>query len=122
MTSEPQSNTSPRDSQALQVVRGVIHVAVVVNATVWGFFDWAFPFPAVFVGLGALLITILIWALFLSPKPVLHTDRFGHGLIELLFLASGAGALLALGVPWWIAAAFFVVGAILGWIVPNRNK
>ncbi len=122
MTSEPQPNASPRDSQALQVVRGIFHLAVVIAATVWGFLDWAFPFPAVFVGLGALLLTIVIWAVFLSPKPVLHTDRFGHGLIELLFLASGAGALLALGVQWWIAVAFFVVGAVLGYVVPNRNK
>lgn len=122
MTSEPQANSNFRNSAVLQVVRAIIHLFVVIIATVWGFVDFALPFPAVFAGLGALLLTVVVWAIFLSPRPVLHADKFGHALIELLFLASGAGAILALGAPWWIAAAFFVVGAVLGYIVPNREK
>lgn len=103
-------------------MRALLHLGVVIAATVWGFLDWEFPFPAVLTGLGALVLTIVIWALFLSPRPVLHTDHFGHSLIELLFIASGAGSLLALGLPWWIPALFFIVGAVLGYFVPSRNR
>lgn len=122
MTSEPQSNQHPLGSQAWAVARGLLHLCVVVFVTVWGFMDWAMPFPGTFVGLGALLLSIIIWALFLSPRAVLHTDRFGHALIELLFLASGAGAMLALGVPWVIPALFFIVGAALGYFASARDK
>ena len=47
------------------------------------------------------MLTVVIWALFLSPKPVLRTDRFGQALIELLLIAGAVGALLSLGVHWW---------------------
>ncbi|MGO3146342.1 MAG: DUF2568 domain-containing protein [Leucobacter sp.] len=120
--SETGPSKNHRASAALQVVRMLFHLGVVISATLWGFTDWAFPFPALLAGAASLALTIVIWALFLSPRPVLHTDRFGHALIEVLFLATGAGALLAMGVQWWIAAAFFVVGAILGYIATPRSK
>ena len=103
-------------------MRGIFHLATVVIVTAWGFLDWELPFPGILVGAGALVLRVLIWALFLSPKPVLHTDRYGLALIELLFLASGAGALLALGISGWIAAAFGIVGAALGYVAALRTR
>lgn len=116
----PSKNNSTQ--QTLQVVRGTFHLATVAIVTVWGFLDWELPLPGILVGVGALILSILIWALFLSPKPVLHTDRYGLALIELLFLASAAGALLALGVSGWIAAAFGIVGAALGYVSALRTR
>ncbi|NLA65253.1 MAG: hypothetical protein GX862_04890, partial [Leucobacter sp.] len=53
---------------------------------------------------------------FLSPRPVLHTDRFGQSLIELLFIAAAVAVLLVLGVHPLIAVGFGLVGAVLGYV------
>ncbi len=53
---------------------------------------------------------------------MLHTDRFGRGLIELLFIGSGVGAMLGIGVPWPVAALFGLVAAALGYAVPERLR
>lgn len=121
MNSETPSTKNTRNSQSLLGVRALFHLATVVFVTLWGFLDWEMPFPGIFIGIGALVLSIVIWALFLSPRPVLHTDRFGLALIEVLFLASGAAALLALGISGWIAAAFGVVGAALGYVAGARR-
>ena len=68
------------------------------------------------------MLSLVVWALFLSPKPVLQTDRFGQALIELMLLAAGVGAMLALGVNWIIATAFGVVGALLGFVSSLRAQ
>lgn len=116
----PTPNSAARSSTIMQLVRSAWHLLVVVFVAIWGFVDWAWPWPGMLTGIGFTLLAVLIWALFLSPKPVLHTDRFGQGLIELLFIASGVGALLAIGVPWVVAVIFGLVGAVLGYIVPAR--
>lgn len=122
VNSETTSNQNARNSQTLLVMRGLFHLATIIFVTLWGFLDWEMPFPGALVGAGALLLSIVIWALFLSPKPVLHTDRFGLALIELLFLASGAAALLALGVSGWIVGAFGLVAATLGYVAAIRTR
>ena len=104
----------------LQLVRAACHLAVVVLVSVWAFLDWPQPWPGLLTGFGFTLLAVLIWALFLSPRPVLHTDRFGRSLIELLFIGSGVGAMLVLGAPWWLALGFGVIAAVLGYIVPAR--
>lgn len=121
VTSETQPQTDARMTDKLTVVRGLFHLASVIILTVWGFLDWAFPLPAIFVALGALVLSVVIWALFLSPRPVLRTDRFGQALIELLLLAAAVGALLSLGAHWAIAVAFGLAGTIVGYIVSSRT-
>ncbi|MGK0722804.1 YrdB family protein [Leucobacter sp. W1478] len=122
MTSEtPATPSSPsRSSLILQLVRSACHLITVVIVAIWAFADWAWPWPGLLTGIGFTILAILIWALFLSPKPVLHTDRFGQGLIELLFLASGVGAMLALGVHWVVALVFGIVAAVVGYLAPSR--
>lgn len=90
--------------------------------TIWGFLDFAFPVPAVFVGAGALILGVLLYALFLSPRPVLRTDRFGQALIELLLFAAAVFALLALGVAWWIAVLFGLAAAAVGFVASSQQK
>lgn len=122
MTSETPAApaSASRFSLILQLVRSACHLITVVIVAFWAFLDWAWPMPAILTGIGFTILAILIWALFLSPKPVLHTDRFGQGLIELLFIASGVGAMLALGVHWVVAVAFGVVAAVVGYLAPSR--
>lgn len=104
-----------------QAVRGLFHLTAIVTITIWGFVGWEMPYPGILVGLGLLALSVLLWALFLSPRPVLATDRFGRALIELLLLAAGVASMLGLGVNWIIAVAFGVVGATLGFVASLRS-
>lgn len=106
----------------LQTVRGLMHLVAIVSVTAWGFIDWTLPFPGTLVGLGALAVGVLVWALFLSPKPMLRVDRFGQALIELLLFGGATAALLSINVPWPLAVGFGVAGAIVGYATSMRTK
>ena len=121
MTTDTPAATT-RSTQVLTAIRALWHLAVVVAVCVWGFAAWPQPWPGLLTGFGFTALSVLIWALFLSPRPVLQTDRFGQGLIELLFLGSGVGAMLGLGVPWVAVLLFGLVGAVLGYVVPERLR
>ena len=96
-------------------IRAVWHLAAIVAVSVWGFVAWSLPMPGIVFGVGALVISVLLWALFLSPRPALRgVDRFAQSMIELLLLAAAVAALIDLGVPWAIAALFGLAGAALG--------
>lgn len=121
-TSSPTAHPTPDrpTSATLQLVRAACHLIVVVAVFVWGFLDW--PAPWIWLtGFGFGLLSVLIWALFLSPRAVLHTDRFGQSLIELLFIASGVGAMLALGVHWIVAILFGLIAAVAGYLVISKK-
>ena len=100
----------------LSAVRSVIHLLLILSISAWGFFAWPLPLPGALIGLGMLVATVLIWALFLSPKPVLGVDRFGQSIIELLLVAGAVAALLAIGVFWAIPVAIGVVAVIIGFV------
>lgn len=104
-------------SQGLQITRSLWHLAAVIAITIWGFTAWPMPQLLGFIaGFGALIFTVLLWALFLSPKPMLRADRFASSMIELLLIAAAVAALMQLGVHWVIAAAFGLIGVIIGYI------
>lgn len=113
---------SPRLTATLQLLRALCHLIVVVAVCIWGFASWPLPWPGLLSGIGFTLLAVLLWAAFLSPRPVLRTDRFGLGLIELLFIGAGVGAMLGIGVPWPLAAVFGLVAAVLGYVVPERLR
>lgn len=105
-----------------QSLRSLCHLAAVLIVTFWALTAWPIPFPGLFIGFGALVLTVLVWALFLSPRPVLRTDRFGQALVELLFIAGAVAALLALGAGWPVAIVFGVVAAILGFVAGSPSS
>lgn len=121
MTSTAESKT-PRSTVALPLVRALFHLASIIIITVWGFLSWPLPFPGIFTGIGFFIFSALIWALFLSPKPVLRTDRFGQALVELLLLATAVAAMLFLGVFWVWGVLFGIVGAVIGFIASSRRR
>lgn len=112
---------APRSTAILQVVRALFHLATVVIITVWGFVSWPLPFPGIITGVGFLALTVVIWALFLSPKPMLRTDRFGQALVELLLLAAAVAALLFFGIFWVWPMVFGVAGAVVGYLASARK-
>ncbi len=117
-TTQPQA---PRSTAIMQVVRALFQLATIVIITVWGFVSWPLPFPGIISGVGFLVLTVVIWALFLSPKPMLRTDRFGQALVELLLLAAAVAALLFLGVFWVWPVLFGVAGAVIGYLASARR-
>lgn len=84
--------------------------------TFWAMNSWRLPFPGLLAGAGFFVLTTVIWALFLSPKPVLRTDRFGQALIELLLIAGAVGALLSLGTNWIVALILGIIAAVVGYL------
>lgn len=100
----------------LSALRSVVHLLLILSIAAWGFYTWTLPLPGVLIGLGMLLAAVLIWALFLSPKPVLGVDRFGQSIIELLLIAGAVAALLAIGVFWVIPVALGIVAVIVGFL------
>lgn len=115
------SNTDPATTSVWQFIRSLFHLAAIVMVTVWGFVSWPLPWPGVLTGLVVLVLAVLLWALFLSPRPVLRTDRFAQALFEVLLLAAAVAAMLSLGVFWLWPVLFGVVGAVLGYIVSSRQ-
>lgn len=109
-----------RSAPTVQLLRAICHLGIVVAVTWWALLEWPLPWPGLLAGVGFLALTVLIWALFLSPKPVLRTDRFGRALVELLLIAGAVGALLGLGVHWILAVIFGVVAAVLGYVANTR--
>ena len=105
----------------LQLARGLFHLAAIVTVTVWGFLAWPLPFPGILTGIGLCILSVLLWALFLSPKPVLRVDRFAQALFELCLIAAAVAALLALGVFWVWPVALGIAAAAVGFIASSRS-
>lgn len=105
----------------LFALRSVVHLLLVLSIAAWGFLAYAFPFPALLIGLGMLVAAIVVWALFLSPKPVLAVDRFGRAIVELLLIAGAVASLLTLGVFWVVPVLLGLVAAGLGFFAARSS-
>lgn len=102
----------------LDVIRAVVLVVAVASLALWGFATWPLPWNIVF-GIGAPVIVILVWALFLSPRPVLRVHPFLRAAVELLIYAG-------VTIAWWsmgqalIGSAFALVAIVAGVISGRR--
>jgi hypothetical protein len=118
---ETSSPSAARPVQTAQFLRAICHVLALVVITWWALAEWPLPWPGLLAGIGFFALVVLLWALFLSPRPVLRTDRFGQALVELLLIAGAVGALLGLGVHWALALLFGVVAAVLGYLAGAKR-
>lgn len=116
------TTSTDRSSVIVLAFRALWHLLSVVAVSVWSFLAWQLPLPGLPVGIAVTLFAVVLWALFLSPKPVLAVDSFVRSLIELLLVASAVAAALTLGIPWWIAAIFGLGGAVLGFLAATVVK
>ncbi len=97
---------------ALDVVRTVVLVAAVASLALWGFASWDLPWNVI-LGIGAPVLVILVWALFLSPRPVLRVHPFLRAAVELLIY-------VGVTIAWWsmgqalIGTAFALVAVRRG--------
>ncbi|WP_367948545.1 YrdB family protein [Rathayibacter sp. VKM Ac-2857] len=101
------------------VLRLVLELFAFVSLGLWGFLSFDLPWSIVF-GVGAPVLAILLWALFLSPRAVLAIDVYGRSLIELLIMGAAALAWLDLGQP--IVAIVFGVVAVVSGVISGRRS
>lgn len=102
----------------LDIVRAVVFVVAVASFALWGFATWSLPWNIV-VGVGAPVVVLLLWALFLSPRPVVRVHPFLRAAVELSIY-------LGVTIAWWsmgqalIGTAFALVAVVTGLLSGRR--
>ena len=86
---------------------------------IWGFAIWPFPWNIV-AGIGAPVLAILVWALFVSPRAVLAVHPFVRGAGRAARLRVGHDRLVEHGAPW-VGLGFGVVAVTVGVIAGRRR-
>lgn len=104
---------------AIDVLAFVCELFAFVSLAIWGFAMWSFPWNIV-VGVGAPILAILLWALFVSPRAVLAVHPFIRAVVELLVYASATLAWWSLGFTW-VGLIFGVIAVTVGLIAGRRR-
>ncbi|MFB6609905.1 YrdB family protein [Agromyces sp. NPDC056379] len=112
---EQQPKIGPND-----ILRFFLELFAFVSLGVWGFLAFPLPWPGVAIGIGAPLLAILAWALFVSPKAVFRVDAFGKAIVEIAVFSAAAIGWWTLGQPI-VAVVFAVVAAVSG-IINGRKE
>lgn len=102
----------------LDIVRAFVLVAALVSLAIWGFATWPLPW-CIIVGIGVPLVVLLVWALFLSPRPMLQLHPFLRAAVELLIYLGVTIAWWSMGLAW--AGIAFAVVAIATGVVSGRR-
>lgn len=102
----------PKPIAPIEIIRVIVLLAVLATFAIWGFLTWQPPLNFVF-GLGTPIVALVLWALFLSSRPVLVVHPFARALIELLLYGAATAAWWSMG-ALWVGAAFAVVAVAVG--------
>ena len=103
----------------IDIVRLLVALVAFGSLALWGFTSFGLPWNIV-IGIGAPVIGILVWALFLSPRAVLPVHPFVQSFVELLIYVSVTAAWWSMGQPW-IGLAFGVVAVTIGLVAGRRR-
>ncbi|ALJ19194.1 YrdB family protein [Microbacterium sp. No. 7] len=114
----PAAGTRPAIS-ALDVVALLCELVAFGTLAFWGFATWPMPWSLV-IGIGAPVLAILLWALFVSPRAVVRVHPFVRALVELLVYASATLAWWDMGQAW-VGVAFAVVAVTAG-VLSGRRR
>jgi len=101
------------------VLRFVLELFAFFTFAFWGFVAWPFPWNIAF-GIATPLFAIVVWAVFRSPRAVIHIDAFGKALVEIVVMGSAALAWLMLEQP--IIALVFGVLAVVSGVIAGRKE
>jgi hypothetical protein len=85
----------------------------------WGFAAFHFPWNIV-VGLGAPVLAILVWALFVSPRAVLAVHPFVRAIAELLVYLAATLAWWGMGLTW-VGLVFAIIAVTVGVLAGRRR-
>ncbi|GAA4478273.1 YrdB family protein [Microbacterium panaciterrae] len=102
----------------LDIVRVVVLIVALASLVLWVLVAWPMPWNIV-AAVGAPVITLLLWALFLSPRPVLAVHPFLRAAVELVVYAGVTIAWWTMGQAW-IGLGFAVVAVASGLIAGRR--
>ncbi|GAB3603965.1 YrdB family protein [Microbacterium aureliae] len=125
MPESPDTAAVPADSglrarpSVLDVLALLSQLFAVVTLAIWGFAFWAFPWNIV-VGIGAPLLAVIVWALFVSPRAVLAVHPFVRAVIELLVYLAATMAWWSMGATW-VGLIYAVVAVTLGVLAGRRR-
>jgi ABC-type amino acid transport system permease subunit len=103
---------------ALDVLRVLTELLAFASLALWGFFAWPFPGNVV-AGIGAPVLAVLVWALFVSPRAVFSVHPFLRALVELGVFVAATIALWDLGLPW-AGLGFGVIAVAVGLVAGRR--
>lgn len=118
MTSADEPGVQRPNITPLEIIRVIVLLVAVVSLALWGFFGWDMPWNIV-AGIGTPLIVLVIWGLFLSPRPVLRVHPFLRALVELLVYVAVTIAWWSMG-QGWIGIGFAIVAITAGVIAGRR--
>ena len=104
---------------AIDVIAFVCEIFAFASLAIWGFAMWPFPWNIV-VGIGAPVVAILVWALFVSPRAVLAVHPFVRAVVELLVYVSATLAWWSMGLTW-VGLVFAVVAVTAGVLAGRRR-
>lgn len=103
---------------AIDIVRVAVLIVALATLALWGAGTWPWAWNLL-IGIGAPLLTLLIWALFLSPRPVLRLHPFLRAAVELLIYLAVTLAWWSMG-QVWLGLAFAVVAIATGLMAGRR--
>ncbi|WP_404431599.1 YrdB family protein [Microbacterium lacus] len=104
---------------AIDLLAFLCEMFAFATLAIWGFATWPFPWNIV-VGIGAPVIAILLWALFVSPRAVLAVHPFVRAIVELLVYVSATIAWWSLGFTW-VGLIFGIIAVTVGVIAGRRR-
>jgi len=104
---------------AVDILAFVCELFAFATLAIWGFAAWPFPWN-IAVGIGAPILAIVVWALFVSPRAVLAVHPFVRGFVELLVYLSATIAWWSMGLAW-VGLVFGVVAVTVGVIAGRRR-
>lgn len=113
----PAGTRAPLDVVDLLAV--VCALFALATLTLWGFTAWTMPWNIV-AGIGAPLVVILVWALFVSPRAMIAVHPFVRAFVELLVYASATIAWWSMGYAW-IGVVFGVIAVTVGVFAGRRR-
>jgi len=111
------SGVLPR-ATPLDIVRVVVLIAALASLALWGLAVWTLPWNLV-IAIGAPVVALLLWALFLSPRPVLAVHPFVRAAVELVLYAAVTIAWWTMGQAW-VGLGFAVVAIAAGLVAGRR--
>jgi hypothetical protein len=104
---------------AVDVLAFVCELFAFVTLAIWGFASWPFPWNIV-AGVGAPLLAILVWALFVSPRAVFAVHPFVRAVVELLVYVTATIAWWSMGLTW-VGLVFGIVAVTAGVLAGRRR-
>lgn len=104
---------------AVEIGSVLCGIIAFVTLAIWGFTGWPYPWNIV-AGIGAPLLALLVWALFVSPRAVLAVHPFIRAIVELFVYAAATIAWWSMGHAW-IGLIFAIVAVTFGAVNGRRR-